>query len=125
MSCTRDRKPSRERWLQKALANRIADAEVAQEYARVINVGIKVRNKIAHVPLFDRSAHLEWPAGQTQVYDVDRAVKEYGHDSAALLSLLTSLHGVARYLLLDRAFGTKHFVRPRPLKTMRITSGQE
>lgn len=111
-------------WLRQVLASCIDNAEVAEEYARVIDVGVLVRNKIAHVPLFDRSAVPDFPFGEMQTYGIERAVTEYEHDNVALQSLLVQLGEIARYLLLDRAFGTKYFPKIRPLNAVRIGGGE-
>jgi hypothetical protein len=107
-------------WTREVLANRIDDDEVVEEYARVIDIGVGVRNRIAHNPLFDRSAYPELSPGERQTYGVDRAIEEFKHDAVALQSLLISLKVIARYLLLDRAFGTRHFRRLQPLHVARV-----
>lgn len=110
-------------WLRQVLTGCIDSAEVVEEYARVIGMGFLVRNKIAHVPLFDRSAIPDFPLGEMQTYGIERAVTEYDHDNVALQSLLILLGDIARYLLLDRAFGTKYFPRLRPLNAVRVSGG--
>lgn len=109
--------PRRE-WLRRFLASRIDSIEVAEEYARVIYEAVLVRNKIAHTPVFDRSSFPDFSPGERQAYDIDRTIEEFKHDSFALQSLLISLSDIARYLLLDKAFGTMYFPRLQPLNTV-------
>ena len=60
---------------------------------------------MSHGPHFDRSSLLTPVPGQTEVYDADRAVKEYKTDSTALSALSKGLQKIAHALLVDRAFG--------------------
>jgi hypothetical protein len=113
----------RKDWLRQALGDRIDDPLVAEEYARLIETGVRVRNKIAHGPLFDRSDSPALPFSQIEVYEAERGIDEYEHDSVALASLLVSLRDVTRFILLDRAFNTRFFPKPRPLKVVRIGGG--
>ncbi len=110
----------RRKWLRQYLATRIDNDGIAEEYASVIEAGVDVRNKIAHVPMFDRSSMPELVPGEPQTYGVDRAIGEYEHDSVALNSLLNSLRDIARFLLLDKAFRIKYFPSLRPLKVVRV-----
>ncbi len=117
------RLPRRE-WRKQFLATQIKDFEVEEEYAQLIDAGVSVRNKIAHVPYFDRSTYPELFPGERQAYEINRAVTEHDCDRVALHSLLISLREVARYLLLDRAFGTKYFGRLRSLNVICIGSSK-
>lgn len=110
----------RKYWLRKFLTERIDSSDVVEEYARLIETGFVARNKMAHVPLFDRSSMPELVPGETQSYAVDEAIEEYEHNSAAFSSLLNSLNYVCRYLLFNQVFNTRFFIKPRPLNFTRV-----
>jgi hypothetical protein len=105
----------RRKWTREVLEKRISDDAIVEEYDSVIDTGIRLRNKMAHTPLFDRSTYPELSPGERLTYEVERVLDEYEHDAHALLSLLISLRTIARYLLLDKVFGTRYFARLRPL----------
>ncbi|MGF7130539.1 hypothetical protein P3T40_002014 [Paraburkholderia sp. EB58] len=112
----------RSEWLRMALDSQIGVAEIVEEYARVIEKCISVRNKIAHTPTFDSSAFPNVAPGETHTYTSERAIAEYLHDSFALQSLLVSATYIGRYLLADKAFGTKHFAKLLPMKATGVGS---
>jgi hypothetical protein len=112
---------SRKKWRRQFLSKRIHSDIVVEEYARLIETGIEVRNKFVHATLFDRSSMPELTPGETQTYGTGRAVEDYEHDSVALSSLRNSLNNVCRYLLLDVAFNTGFFMNLRPLNVIRIS----
>jgi hypothetical protein len=92
---------------------------VVAEYALIIEAAFALRNKIAHVPVFDRSTMPEVPVGQTHEYGTERAVEEYRNDNAALQSLLVSARTIAHHLLLKKAFAIHSF---RKLSSLKVTT---
>lgn len=111
---------SRNDWINKFLSDTTKDANVAEQYAALVINGKKVRDKMGHSPTFDRSVTPEFALEVVQIYGTDRATSEYKNDSVALQSLIISLNKVARYLLLDKAFGTKYFPILPSLKSVRV-----
>lgn len=107
-------------WLERFLQDRIPDQAIAEEYFKLISTALSVRNKIAHVPVFDRSAMPDLEPGETQSYGTDRAIDEYDHNSVALASLLVALDDICHYLLLDVAFETRFFMGIQPLNVTRL-----
>jgi len=112
---------TRREWFQQFLAKHINHEELVQEYARAIETGVLVRNGFAHNILFDSSTFPETPSGEPQEYGIDRAIAEYLGDSNALKALLLSLSRIARYILLNRAFGVDYFPRLPQLKSLRVS----
>lgn len=112
-------KVSRKRWLRQELAYRMGGTQLAEDYASVIEKAKSVRDNMSHRPHFDRSTIPFINVGQTASYGVDRAINEYKFDSNALLALLISLRGIAHALLVDQAFGIKHFT---PLPELKVTT---
>lgn len=111
---------SRKKWLRQFLSSRVASAKVVEEYAKVVEEAISIRNKMAHTPQFDRSVLPELSPGEQVMYGIDEAIKGYKHDSVALESLLISVKKIARYLLLDEVFATRYFPNLKPLNTVLI-----
>lgn len=112
----------RKKWLQTYLCSKITDDKIVEEYISIIEAGQVLRNKNVHVPTFDRSSLREIPSGQTHTYGIDRAVQEYKDDIYALESLSVSIRTVARYILLNNAFGVAHFPKLNPLKVTCVSS---
>jgi hypothetical protein len=113
---------SRNDWIKKFLSDATNDAKVAEQYVALVINGKKVRDKMGHSPTFDRSVTPEFSLEEAQIYGTDRATSEYENDSIALQSLIISLNKVARYLLLDKAFGTKYFPTLPSLKSVRVAA---
>ncbi len=107
-------------WFQKVLTDRIKNSSIVNEYVRVIEKGTKIRNKFAHTPSFDRSVYATMGHLERQEYGADRAVAQYTADAYALDSLLMSLEEIARYLLLDKVFGTQYFRKILALNVMGV-----
>lgn len=110
---------TRPQWLRQFIKLQISNHEVAQDYVRTIEAGYKVRNKMAHSAYFDRSTH-EMPLAQPEIYDIDRATKDFSDDSAALMLLVMSLSDVARNLLLSKVFGINFFMPFRKLTSFPV-----
>jgi hypothetical protein len=109
-------------WRREQLNAWLSDNSRVEEYATLIETGYRIRNRMSHGPLFDRSSLQPAVHGQTEVYDVDRAVKEYETDSTALSALSDGLQKIAYALLVDRAFGIKYF-SPIPNSNLRTIVG--
>lgn len=122
-SCGRTLHPhhveSRSDFLKKSICSRINDEEVAKNYALTIETGYNVRNSFAHSPQFDRSTH-EAPLERPEIYDINRAATDFKHDSAALMLFVMSLRDVARFLLLNDAFGISFFPPLRRLTSFPV-----
>lgn len=114
---------SRNEWLRAWLARRVESAEVVEEYSKVVEKAISIRNKMAHTPQFDRSVLPELSAGEQVTYGIDQAIEGYKNDSVALQSLLISVKNIARYLVLDKAFATGYFPKLNPLNAVQINGG--
>jgi hypothetical protein len=102
-------KVSRRDWLREGLETRVADTKRVEEYATLIETAYKIRNRMSHGPVFDRSSLPTMTHGQTEVYDVDRAVKQFKQNSHALSAILSNLRKITHALLVDQAFGIKYF----------------
>jgi hypothetical protein len=111
---------TRKDWLKCFLAERIADGKLVSEYAELIETAKGVRDEMVHVPLFDRSTMPDLARGETQVYGTKRTTDEWKEDRAALLSLVTGLSTVCRYLLMDMVFNVRSYRSIRPLKVTQI-----
>jgi hypothetical protein len=112
---------SRREWLREQLNARLSDNNRVEEYATLIQKAVdEIRNPMSHGPLFNRSSLPATVHGQTEVYDVDRAVKEYETDFHALTALSVGLQKIAHALLVDRAFGIKYFSPIPDLKSFTI-----
>jgi hypothetical protein len=111
---------TRKEWLKCFLAERVADDKLVSEYAELIEMAKEVRDKMVHVPLFDRSTMPDLAPGETQVYGTKRTTDECKDDRAALLSLVTGLSTVCRYLLMDVVFNVRSYRSIRPLKVTQI-----
>lgn len=112
-------KMSRGEWLRQELTRLMEAPQLVEEYASLIEAGKRVRDKMSHGPHFDRSTPQSMSRGQVTSYDVDRTIEELKHDSHALLALLISLRDIAHALLVDRAFGIKHF---RPISDLKVAT---
>jgi len=112
-------KMSRGVWLRQELTRRMEAPQLVEAYASLIEAGKRVRDKMSHGPHFDRSTPLLMSRGQVASYDVDRTIEEFKRDSHALLALLISLRDIAHALLVDQAFGIKHF---RPISDLKVAT---
>lgn len=115
-------KISRKNWLRQELIRRMGGTQNVEDYASVIEEAKTVRDKMSHSPCFDRSTYPFGKVGETVTYGVHRATTEYKHDSNALLALLISLRRIAHALLVDQAFGIKHFNPIAELKVATVGS---
>jgi hypothetical protein len=105
---------SRGDYLKGELARRVQDGQLVEEFSTMIEAARKIRNKISHIPHFDRSSHPQMDHhGETRSYDSDRAASEFQEDSTALFALLINLRRLAHSLIVDQAFGIKHY-KPAP-----------
>jgi hypothetical protein len=103
------RRLSQRDWRREQLNAWLSDNSRVEEYTTLIETAYRIRNRMSHGPLFDRSSLQPAVHGHIEVYDVDRAVKEYETDSTALSALSEGLQKIAHALLVDRAFGIKYF----------------
>ena len=110
---------SRSKFLKEFISLRINNHEIAEDYANTVETGYAVRNPFAHSPQFDRSTH-KAPLEQPEIYDINRVATDFKHDSAALMLLAISIRDVARFLLLNDAFGIRFFPPLRKLTSFPV-----
>ena len=115
---------SRREWTEQRLNYFFDNDPVHVEHASAtICAALKVRNKLAHGPNFDRSRlqgdhdHLH-----TETYDGMRAAAEYMNDSHALFALIMSLGTLAQQILISATFDIRIFPPPRPLVVTTLNS---
>lgn len=111
---------SRREWLRQELERRTASPDLVEEYVLLIEKGISIRNKISHVPTFDRSTLPAMQTGERASYDSSRAIYEFESDTYALDTLLVTLQQIAHALIVDEAFNIKHFREPPILKVAMV-----
>ncbi len=116
------RKISRGAWLRQELLRRLQNPQLVEAYAKLIERAKRVRDGTSHGPLFDRSTHPDMRHGEVIAYDVGRTLADFDQDSNAVMALLVALREIARALLVDHAFGIKHFTEQPKLKSTLISS---
>ncbi len=98
------RSKSEKDWWDDVLSEFIKDEKVKKQYLQIIIAAFyKIRHKTAHpgqLPV----PPMVFPEKEREIYDIKRAIKEFGTDDLALQSLHSHVSHLTRYLLLHKIF---------------------
>ncbi|MGZ3948566.1 MAG: hypothetical protein ACXVKK_10640 [Flavisolibacter sp.] len=112
------RQGSEKSWRDQVLSGLINDVNVKQQYTRVINAAYdEIRNKTAHPGQLPVPS-IVFPTTEREIYDVERAINDFGSDDIALQALHSHVSLVTRYLLLNKLFQLNVFPEIPPLQTI-------
>jgi hypothetical protein len=105
-------------WRDQVLAELIKDVKVKEQYLRVINAAYdEIRNKTAHPGQLPVPS-MVFPETEREIYDIERAINDFGSDDIALQALHSHVSLVTRYLLLHKLFQLNTFPEIPPLQTI-------
>jgi hypothetical protein len=105
-------------WRNEVLSKFIKDEKVKKQYLRIINAAFsEIRHKTAHPGQLPVPA-VVFPAKEREIYDRERAIKEFGSDDLALQSIHSHVSLLTRCLLLHKLFQFEIFPEIPPLETI-------
>ena len=112
------RKKSEKNWRDDVLSEFIKDEKVKKQYLRIINAAYdEIRHKTAHPGQLPVPS-MVFPEAGREIYDIERAVNDFGSDDIALQALYSHVSLVTRYLVLHKLFQLGYFPEIPPLQTI-------
>lgn len=112
------RSKSEKDWRNAVLSEFIKDEKVKKQYLRIINAAFyEIRHKTAHLGQLPVPA-MVFPETEREIYDIERAIKDFGSDDLALQSLHSHVSLLSRYLLLHKVFQFDIFPEIPPFQTI-------